>query len=531
MSREAIAAALARDELSCGERLVAFSLASFADRDGRARPGTPAAARRAGLKRSWFLEARELLERRGLVVVEQAATGRGRASTLWLPFAEAGPWWDGDINAELFEAVLSYSRAQGAARLLIAAAAALADELRVLEGVTTRQLCTGAGLSETTYRRARIALLASGELMLRSGNGGRGKANCWEITDPRACAGEAAPVGPRRVAPPPGQRPLLAKVSSAAAAAVPERPGSEVDEVDSRSEDRLAQAVKGGGDRTLSAQNRPVGDGVSRGKGAAGRTLPGENRPVSGGVLVRNGAAGRTLSRETPPETPPKTPPPSARAGSEPQNPRTHPPNPPQGGGADSILVEETFVTERGRQRRRLVPVDLAVVRARLAAGSEADRVAWEQVRMVLLQTVGESTFEIWLEPLELIAVDGSGVLIVSAPDATVSWIRARFGRLLNRVAQGVGRALRIADEVERRAAETLVSMASPLGGAPAVSSARAGCGGDLSSDPRPTRGGVRSSGSVAGTSPDIEADARGCQSAHPPSSTEVPDQAREASG
>ena len=72
------------------------------------------------MKRSWFLEARELLERRGLVVVEQAATGRGRASTLWLPFAETGPWWDGDINAELFETALSYSRAKGAARLLLA---------------------------------------------------------------------------------------------------------------------------------------------------------------------------------------------------------------------------------------------------------------------------------------------------------------------------------------------------------------------------------------------------------------------------
>ncbi len=48
MSRQAIAAALARDDLSSGERLVAFSLASFADRENRARPGTPTAAARAG---------------------------------------------------------------------------------------------------------------------------------------------------------------------------------------------------------------------------------------------------------------------------------------------------------------------------------------------------------------------------------------------------------------------------------------------------------------------------------------------------
>ena len=193
MSREAIAAALARHELSAGERLVAFSLASFADRDGRARPGTPAAAGRAGLKRSWFLEARELLERRGLVVVEQAATGRGRASTLWLPFAEAGPWWEGEINAELFEAVLGYSRAQGAARLLLAAAAALADEQRVLEGVTTRQLCTAAGLSDTTYRRARTCVACLG----RAGASSAGMAAGGRRTAGRSRTRERVPARPR----------------------------------------------------------------------------------------------------------------------------------------------------------------------------------------------------------------------------------------------------------------------------------------------------------------------------------------------
>ena len=133
--------ARARHDLSSGERLVAFSLASFADRENRARPGTPAAAERAGLKRSWFLEAREVLVCRGLVVVEQAAGGRGQASMLWLPFADGGPWWEGEINAELFEAVLTYSRAQGTVRLLLAAMAALADESRVVEGVTTERLC------------------------------------------------------------------------------------------------------------------------------------------------------------------------------------------------------------------------------------------------------------------------------------------------------------------------------------------------------------------------------------------------------
>ena len=42
MSRKAIAAVLAGDDLSGGERLVALSPASFADRENRAWPGAPA---------------------------------------------------------------------------------------------------------------------------------------------------------------------------------------------------------------------------------------------------------------------------------------------------------------------------------------------------------------------------------------------------------------------------------------------------------------------------------------------------------
>ena len=48
MSHQAIAAVLARDDLSGGERLVALPLASFADRESRAWPGAPAASARAG---------------------------------------------------------------------------------------------------------------------------------------------------------------------------------------------------------------------------------------------------------------------------------------------------------------------------------------------------------------------------------------------------------------------------------------------------------------------------------------------------
>jgi hypothetical protein len=74
----------------------------------------------------------------------------------------------------------------------------------------------------------------------------------------------------------------------------------------------------------------------------------------------------------------------------------------------------------------------------------------------MLLDAVGESTFEIWLAPLERIAVDLEGALVVSAPRETVGWVTRRFGRILNSAAKRVGRRLRLADELERQAAEAL---------------------------------------------------------------------------
>ena len=86
---------------------MAFSLASFANHENRPWPGAPAATARAGLSRSRYLQARDQLVRRGLVIVEDTATGRGRASTLVLRFAAKGPWSEREINAPLFEAALT----------------------------------------------------------------------------------------------------------------------------------------------------------------------------------------------------------------------------------------------------------------------------------------------------------------------------------------------------------------------------------------------------------------------------------------
>jgi hypothetical protein len=101
-------------------------------------------------------------------------------------------------------------------------------------------------------------------------------------------------------------------------------------------------------------------------------------------------------------------------------------------------------------------------VRERLAAAEAAEHADWEQIRARLRQTVGESTFEIWLAPLELIAVGPGGGLLVDAPDATRSWVQTRFGRLLGRCATEAGRAIRFAEELERLALEPQPNVASP---------------------------------------------------------------------
>jgi hypothetical protein len=150
-------------------------------------------------------------------------------------------------------------------------------------------------------------------------------------------------------------------------------------------------------------------------------------------------------------------------------------------------------------------------VRAQLRAAGEADRAAWEEIRAFLLGAVGESTFEIWLAPLELLAVDLESALVVYAPRETVSWVARRFGRILASAAERAGRRLRIADELERQAAETLSATA-------AVGAA------DLS----PRTSVERSCGFRADASSDRSGDTSDDGSAYPASYTDVYNQFEE---
>jgi hypothetical protein len=426
MSYRTIAAALALEDVSIGERLVAFSLASYADAEHQTFVGNPAAAARAGLSRSQYLAAREQLERCRLISVAAEGGGRGRSSTLTLGFATCGPWREERINPQLFQSVLSYTRARGPARVLLATLAALANDEREVLGLTTDEVCSAAGLSDRTYRRARAALLESGELVAESCAGGRGHTNRWRLADPRDL-GTPLPTR-QRVAPARNARPLLAAATPAAQDS--ENPG----------QDRTVSGVNPGLNRTLSPLN------------------PGQNRTVSAPNLGQD----RTVSPETPAETPAKTPAetpaPNARAEREPGNQKNnYPPNPPDGGSrTQTVTIVEDYVTDRGRKRQRTVVIDLDAIRQQLRAATEGDLADWEQIRSELRALVGESTFEIWLAQLELAATDPGGRLVLAAPASTRSWVADRFARAFDRAGVAVDRGVRLADDRELRLLDAL---------------------------------------------------------------------------
>ncbi len=360
MSREAIAAVLARSDLASGERLVALSLASSAGRENRAWPGAPAGSARAGLSRSRYQQAREQLVVRGLLAVDERTTGRGRASTVTLVFADVGPWWDGDINVELFEAVLSRGPARGPERLLLATMAAVADERGEVRDLSTDELCAAAGIADRTYRRARASLLATGQLQLVSGVGGRGNTNVWIVRDPRAARDAGIAGSRRRIAPPAGARPLVASATSPALATQAQEPAS-------------GAAEKGGQDQTLTAENSPILTGVSERKGGQDQTL------FELGSL----------------ETPAQTPAANAHGGKEPQNPRTkkHPPSLPEGGSPpDSILVEDTHLSGQPGLLPSLTDNFSGVVAHRQTAPESRDWLAKLMGTKALWQSTNQTT-------------------------------------------------------------------------------------------------------------------------------------------
>ena len=412
MSHAAVAAVLARHDLSAGERLVAWSLASFANRDQWAWPGIPAATARAGLSRSRYLELRDGLVCRGLLEIETPGVGRGHASAVKLLFAQSGPWHEGEVNPSCSRPCSAIAEPG-----TCAAAAGRTRSARRRER-QRRRLDHRRALPRRRAGEQHLPPRPGGAARLRRGEGRRRQRR------PRADVSLDGPA-PCRARDGPDRETRAAAGST------------------SRCPPALAAATSGSVAR---AENGPILSGVSAGKG-----------PIASGVSDANGPSLSGVSGSNPAKTPPETPPPNARAGREPRNPRTreHPPTPLKGGSpARSVVLERTYLTERGRKRKRHVRVDLDEIRRRLGLPTATDHDDWRRMRALLRAAAGESVFAIWLEPIELIAIDSQNALVIAPPSATRDWVQKRFGRLLSECAQRASRELRLADDAERAAFE-----------------------------------------------------------------------------
>jgi hypothetical protein len=205
--------------------------------------------------------------------------------------------------------------------------------------------------------------------------------------------------------------------------------------------------------RTVSDANGVQDRTVSPGKGAQDWT-------VSSAPQADNGP-------ETEPQTAPERRPFNVRARDERENQGTREsPLAPRGGRSSAeVFVEESYVTDRGRRRARLVRVDIEAVLAELAAPMSRDRHAWLEARALMLDAAGESTFDIWLSCLELVAVDRTASLVVTGPHATVRWVQQRFSRLICSCGHRADRGVRFASEQERLAIENTSQNATSPGG------------------------------------------------------------------
>ena len=78
---------------------------------------------------------------------------------------------------------------------------------------------------------------------------------------------------------------------------------------------------------------------------------------------------------------------------------------------------------------------------------------AWGEIRAQLRRTVGDSTYELWLAPLEIEAWDGR-LLRLRGPNTTAAWVAARFGRAVQASVQAVlgpGTRVELTDSAVRR--------------------------------------------------------------------------------
>ncbi|HEY3944727.1 MAG TPA: chromosomal replication initiator protein DnaA [Solirubrobacteraceae bacterium] len=95
---------------------------------------------------------------------------------------------------------------------------------------------------------------------------------------------------------------------------------------------------------------------------------------------------------------------------------------------------------------------------------------AWRTIRTELRRLVGETTYDIWIAPIEVQGWDGE-LLLLKAPAGTQGWVSDRFGRVLERCARQIlGASTRIAFDGPKasatRTAERALAPAQSVTGA-----------------------------------------------------------------
>ena len=273
--------------------------------------------------------------RRGRAV-EDGGLRSGRSSTL-ASALPTGPWWEGGINVELFEAV-SATAAARAVGCCSRRWSRSPTRMAAVRDFATEQLRAAAGVADRTYRRARKDLLSTGELVLVNGVGGRGNRNVWTVRTPsmRWHRGRARNA--------PGR-------SAGGREATRRRDGS----VWRRPRWCRYRLVRGGKRRSRSDSSGPEPSDSDRclpRKGRSAQTVSADNRSAVTGVLDEKGGQDRTRfelpAQERPQkgrrEAPAQTPAPHARARRKDVNPRTpeDPPNPPKPKGGSRACTVST---------------------------------------------------------------------------------------------------------------------------------------------------------------------------------------------
>jgi DnaA N-terminal domain len=139
-------------------------------------------------------------------------------------------------------------------------------------------------------------------------------------------------------------------------------------------------------------------------------------------------------------------------------------------------MIEQSYRSQAGRLRRRAVTVDLDELRRTLRPPALGDVQEWERIRERVAGALDASTFAIWVEPLELVAVDRDGALLLACPERLAGWVGDRFLPLIARGLAQAGREVRLAEPAQLAALRGIEpELRGSVAGSPRAASAGRG--------------------------------------------------------